>query len=156
MWEISNSSQILNFVYSIALGMIFGILYDFLRAFRLIKNHSEIIVFTEDIIYFLLLSISTFVFLITATNGQIRAYILFGIIIGFLIYYFTLSRLIIKILFLLFKTLMIGFSVFLKGFYLIFNKIDTLFISFLKNTLKCFKKLLKMIVGLLYTYRKSG
>ena len=156
MWEISNSSQALNFLYSIILGLIFASAYDFFRSLRIVKSHTAIMVFFEDVIYFSVLSMVTFVFLLSVTNGEVRGYVLFGIIIGFLFFIFTVSKYYIIALTFLLKVFFKAINLFLKGFYVIFGKIDCVLSVFLINTLKYSKKCLKKLIGLLYTNSKSN
>ncbi len=155
MWEISNTSQAVNILYSVVLGIIFGLIYDFFRSLRKCKPHTILSVFIEDILYFLVLSVITFIFLLAITNGQVRAYALIGILLGFLLFIFTLSKYYIIALCFILEQFFKLQSLILRGFYLIIGKIDYFIIAFLKNTLKCFKKGLKKLICLLYTNRKS-
>lgn len=154
MWEISNLSQITGFIFSCVLGVVFCLLYDLFRAFRLVKAHKTIFVFLEDILYFSLASVITFLFLLSITNGEIRGYILFGIALGFFAANFAVSRFFLAVttkLFCLFKRAFKGFS---SSFYWLFEKIDCYSQKIFKNTFKCLKKGLKITKGLLYTNKK--
>ncbi len=153
MWEISNATQVMNFLYSIALGVIFAIIYDIFRSIRVVKVHSAIMVFLEDIFYFSIISTATFIFLLAVTYGEIRAFVIIGIGIGFLLFFLTLSRYFLKILTYIFNSISSLFKFFIAGFYYIFEKIDYFISSFLKNTLKYCKKVLKIVRDLLYTNR---
>ncbi len=154
MWEINNNLQLLSFLYSCVLGFIFEIFYDLFRALRIVKPHNNLAVFFEDIIFFLIIAIASFIFLLSVTNGEIRAYIILGIIIGFMLFYRFVSRWFLKFLNLLFCGLFKLTSWFSKGFYWLFSKIDKIISEFLKNTLKILKKVLKNNRELLYTNRK--
>ncbi len=156
MWEISNTSQAVNFLYSVVLGVLFAFVYDFFRSLRKCKPHTILSVFMEDISYFFILSVITFVFLLALTNGQVRAYILIGILLGFLLFIFTLSKYYIIAMSFLLKLFFHLLNLISKGFYLIIGKMDCFIIGFLKNTSKCLKKGLKKLMGLLYTNRKSN
>ncbi len=154
MWEIHNNLQLLGFLYSLVLGMIYSVFYDLFRTIRILKHHKNLTVFFEDIFYFLLLCVATFLFLLSITNGEIRAYILFGIALGFLIFNRLFSKLFVKVFFKVLKFFFSGIRAVSKGFYLIFEKIDRLFLKIFKNSLNFFKKGLKTTKGLLYTNRK--
>ena len=143
MWEISNQSQITNFIFAIVLGVFFAVFYDLFRAIRIIKFHSSIAVFFEDIAYFSIISLFTFIFFLSATAGEIRGYILIGIFLGFILFYLTISKYYLKALCIIFRLLFRVNSAILKYFYLIFEKIDNLITGFFINALNCFKKLLK-------------
>lgn len=154
MWEISNNSQLAGFGLSIIFGMMYSALYDIFRAIRFRKNPHTIIVVIEDIIYFAIIAVITFLFLLSVTYGEVRFYVLLGIVLGFIIFRTTISRFYLKIVIYLLKGVYLLFDYFSKGFYYFFDKIDIIFDSFFKNTLKCFKKVLKKGKGLLYTNRK--
>lgn len=148
MWEISNKLQIFGFLYSIALGMIFSAFYDVLRAFRAVKRSKAVLVFTQDIFYFIIISFISFIFFLAITNGEIRAYILFGMILGFTLFNLLLSRYLLKVLTAIFKALRLVFRRINKAFYWIFERID-------RGLIKIFKKGLKIAKGLLYTIKKA-
>ncbi|MBQ9919839.1 MAG: spore cortex biosynthesis protein YabQ [Clostridia bacterium] len=155
MWEISNTSQAVSFLYSIILGIIYALFYDFFRAVRIVKHHTAFSVFLQDLFYFFITAIVTFIYLLALTNGEIRAYVLVGILIGFLLFIFTISKYYIIALTFVLKLIFKFINLILKGFYIIIGKLDYLITIFLKNTLKCFKKGLKRLITLLYTNRKS-
>ncbi|MBQ4120173.1 MAG: spore cortex biosynthesis protein YabQ [Clostridia bacterium] len=156
MWEINNTSQAISFLYSIILGILFAIIYDFFRSLRKCKQHTILLVFIEDILYFLILAVITFIFLLALTNGQVRAYILIGILLGFLLFVLTLSKYYIIVMCFLLKLFFKLLDLISKGFYIIIGKMDCFITDFFKNTLKCLKKGLKKLVCLLYTNKKSN
>lgn len=156
MWEIHNNLQIFGFLYSCVLGIIFCVFYDVIRTIRIIKKHNNLTVFFEDIIFFLTVSVTTFIFLLSITNGEIRAYILFGIIIGFTLFNRIFSKCLIKYTKVIFKLIFKGISYISKCFYWFFGKID-MFISIIsENSLKIFKKGLKITNSLLYTNKNNA
>lgn len=103
MYIDNTSLQLQVFLCSLGLGFIFGLVYDFFRAFRIliIKNNKYIP--AQDIAYFFICSIITFVFLLVINNGILRLNILIAFLSGFAIYYFTISRFIINLLIISFK-----------------------------------------------------
>ena len=151
MWEINSALQILFFGYSLCLGVIFCIFYDIFRALRKVTKINDFSVFLQDIFYFVIIAFITFVFLIATTNGEIRGYIIFGIVIGFLVCFCTISKFFIKLLNLIFKGLFTVFRKINTIYNCIFSKTERFFIkifNLIKNTCK---KLLKKVKGLLYT-----
>lgn len=98
MWEIDNSFQLFSFLVSIAIGIAYCLIYDILRAYRKSKAVDDLTVFFQDLIYFVVISIATFVLFMALSNGEIRAYILIGLLLGFLLCFFTLSRLFVWLL----------------------------------------------------------
>lgn len=98
MWEISSYSQWMFFLYSLILGFIISLFYDVLRIDRAIFKRSNLTVFFEDILFWIITAFSVYSFLIIFSNGQIRAFILFGISLGFIICRFTISKLIFLVI----------------------------------------------------------
>ncbi|MBE6779582.1 MAG: hypothetical protein E7545_01250 [Ruminococcaceae bacterium] len=103
MWEIDNSFQLFSFLVSICAGIIYCLIYDFLRAFRKIKAVDDLTVFFQDLIYFAVIGVATFVLFMALSNGEIRGYILIGIFMGFILCFCTLSRFFVWLLCKLFK-----------------------------------------------------
>ncbi len=98
MWEIDNSFQAISFLYSLIFGIGYCLFYDIFRAFRKHRRPSGLEVFFEDILYFLVIAFTTFLLMISLSDGEIRAYIIIGITLGFVICHLTVSRLFLKIL----------------------------------------------------------
>ena len=154
MWEISNSSQLEGFLLSMILGAFFGVFYDIFRASRMVKQASYVVVFIQDIIYFLIISFITFLFFLSITYGQIRFYILLGILLGFLLYLFTISPLFLKLISFVFKTIFTVIRLIIDKFYKLFDFLEENIKKFLIKFLNCSKKTLKMVSGLLYTNKR--
>lgn len=76
----------------VLLGLSFGILYDVFRFFRFIFTSSKI-QFVIDFLYFVVISITYFIFLLAYNNGQVRAYYFTLSLLGFFFYIFTVFRL---------------------------------------------------------------
>ena len=151
MWEINNTAQIFAFLYSLCLGCIFCLFYDFFRAFRFAVKLSDFSIFLSDIFYFLTISFVTFIFLLGVTNGELRGFVFFGVLLGFLICYFTVSRFFIRFLKFIIKNsvkIFNKFNLVLNNFFSKADNFITKNLIFIKNT---FKKGLKKVKGLLYT-----
>lgn len=131
MWEITVKSQLISFLCGILVGIFLSLYFDFFRTLRRSFKHKKITVFIEDILFFLVATFITFLLLMARCNGEVRAYVIVSIILGFFIYRITLSRLLLPI------------AVFiLKLFIKILNKIGS-FIA--KNVLLIIKKLKKLL-----------
>ena len=140
MWEIDIKLQLINLLYSAVLGGFYCLLYDIFRAIRMTVKCSDIAVFIQDILYWSILAPITFCYLMIATNGQIRGYIILGIIIGFIFVRYTVSFILIKIYSLILKGLIWLFSVFTRIKSAVFNRILQIFDDFTKFIKKIFKK----------------
>ena len=92
----SIASQVMVFVYSLALGVLLGVTYDVFRIIRMIINSKNIAVFIQDVLYFIISGVITFLFVLGVNSGNSRFYILAGEGIGWIIYHVTLGEIIYK------------------------------------------------------------
>jgi len=91
------SEQLKVFLYSFGLGFLLGILYDVFRILRMIFSFGKIMTFIQDFLYVVICAFLTFGFALVLNDGKIMFYIFFGECIGWLIYYFSLGSLALKI-----------------------------------------------------------
>lgn len=164
MWEISVNGQITAVFYSLVLGAALAVFYDIIRALRKSGLDSFIAVFICDVLFFAVSAVTVFIFLVGATNGEIRGYVIFSCAAGFIIYRLTVSK---AVFYLFYKSLC--FVSFLA------RRISSLFFGlfqickipfgFVGKRLKraaerifaALKKLLKNMYGMLYTVKdKKG
>lgn len=94
--EIINEVDI--FFRAIILGALFALIYDFIRIIRRIVFKSFIIMGLEDILYWLIMSVMTCVFLYKVNGGVIRLYIITGIVAGMILYELSIGRFAVKYL----------------------------------------------------------
>lgn len=86
------------FAYAVGFGFLIGILYDVFRTLRLLFGGSQKKAFLiSDILYALVAAFLTFLFALTLLNGSIRAYVLFGELMGFLIYYVSFGAFVVRL-----------------------------------------------------------
>ena len=105
--EIYIEKQLLNIVYSLFLGLIFGFIYDIIRIMHILFGISSytgenegmkrglvpfFVFFILDAVYMVFVTLTYSVFLYGANSGSNRAYIFISVCIGFALYYFTLGR----------------------------------------------------------------
>lgn len=150
MWEIDNLSQLLGFLYSVVLGIIFCLIYDVLRAFRAEIKFGTAAVFAADILYSVFCAVTCFCFLLSVTGGEIRAFVFAGAAVGFTASRLTVSRVFIFVLRRTLRAALFLFNrislVLGRFFTLISAKFDFLrkkakkICLFLRNTLKKYLK----------------
>lgn len=145
MWEISNLSQLTGFAYSALFGCIFCLAYDILRASRTVVKPGVWAVFTEDIIYALICAPVAFCLLLAVTGGELRIFVFFGLLCGFVLFRLTLSR-----FFLFVFEKAFAFSVF------IISKIKALFNLICLKTDKLFTVIRKKIACLTPKSKKKA
>ncbi len=143
MWEISVNDQILTFLYSLVLGVLLCVFYDILRAIRKTGSSSYFSVLAGDIIFWIVNSFVTFIFLLSRTNGEIRGYVLVSMLLGFIVCRLTFSKLIFSVL-----VAVIGFvrrilSTIIGAINGFTDKTATVITKFTEKIIKIIKKLLK-------------
>lgn len=82
---------------SILVGTVLFLAYDVLRIFRRMVPHGNLWIGIEDFLYWLFCTAAVFVLLYRENDGMVRGFAFGGIVIGMLLYYVTLSRLLIRV-----------------------------------------------------------
>lgn len=90
-------SEVSKFLFFILVGSMIGITFDIFRIIRKCFKTSDLITYIHDILFLLISAeiLLTSIFIIN--NGELRGYILIGIIIGLILYFILLSKHIINI-----------------------------------------------------------
>lgn len=83
--------QISVVAYSVVLGAILGIIYDIFRTIRLFIDPKNLGMFIQDVIYFLLSGLITFLFVLIFNFGESRFYILAGEAVGWCAYHISVG-----------------------------------------------------------------
>lgn len=78
-------------------GLIIGLFFDFFRILRKSFKTKNYITYIEDFIFWILTGISIIFFMYNFSDGNLRVYILLGIILGFALYILLFSKIIINI-----------------------------------------------------------
>lgn len=158
MWEIDIANQAATFGLSICLGGLFCALYDIIRTMRKVCLNSFLAVFFTDIVLWIIYAFLTFIFLISRTNGEVRAYVLIGELAGFVLYRISLSRLLFPPFVWIVLKVVNLYATFTRYTARLYIRIETFILKFLHTTVvflqsgvKSAKKLLKKGCGLLYT-----
>lgn len=154
MWEINVGDQSLTLLYSFALGALLCVCYDFIRAMRKNGLNSFAAVFFTDIVFWIISGFVTFIFLMSRTNGEIRAYVLVSELLGFVLFRITLSRfLLFAFAFAIGKVVAVYAKI--SGlFYSVFEKTESALLKILKSLLKKSKIKLKSVKKLLKNRHK--
>ncbi len=155
MGEIDLEYQALTFLLSCLLGVVFCMIYDFIRVFH---NHSPkngFLIFAVDVLYFIVLAVITYLFLLLRCLGNIRIFVFIGEAIGFMVfrkylsnYLLKFAELILKIINKIYIAIKIPLCSIFGLFYKLFGKI----LKIIKNIAKWIKKHLKPICEVLYNF----
>lgn len=96
MTLISAVPPVIQFLQSLLLGTLLSLLYDAFYTIRgLFPAQAQPHVIL-DILYFLLFGVLLFNYLLMESAGRLRYFIILGVIIGWLLYHNTVSRLVIR------------------------------------------------------------
>ena len=145
MWEINTANQTVTFILSLCIGVLFCVLYDILRAVRKVCLNSFWSVFFTDILLWIFYALTTFLFLMSRTNGEIRGYVLAGELLGFVLFRLTLSRLLFAALaFIVTKLAELNKKV-SRIFAKLYAGFDMLLLKIQQYISKCFKSVKKLL-----------
>ena len=79
-------------------GVLAGFIFDIFRVKRKLVKTSDIVVYIEDILYWLIISIVLFVLMYYSKESELRGYILLGLFIGIIMYMCILSKYVLMFL----------------------------------------------------------
>ncbi|MBQ4347509.1 MAG: spore cortex biosynthesis protein YabQ [Firmicutes bacterium] len=94
---VSFSGQAFIFILAVVLGFALGFLYDIIRISRIALPCPFLLRIFTDGLYWMAAIYLSFSFMESEANGDIRFFILLGLFLGMIIYYNTLSILILKL-----------------------------------------------------------
>ena len=90
-------SQIGIFLIYFLAGLLICLLYDMFRAVRKTIKTSDFMTYIEDIIFWILVIIFLIYLIFILSSGELRFFMFIAICIGGVVYYFALSKYIMKI-----------------------------------------------------------
>lgn len=89
--EFSLADQTVYFLFSLLFGVILSALYDMIVVLRLLGFTKLWQTITFDVLYMFLCAVLTVLFAMPFNKGEVRYFVLFGEIIGFLVHRYTLG-----------------------------------------------------------------
>ena len=90
------SNQVYVFLWSILVGGVLALVFDFFRLLRRKGNTKNYIVYLEDILYWIIVAIIIVASAFITNDGELRGYMFIGYIIGAIFYLILFSNLILK------------------------------------------------------------
>lgn len=102
------------FLRSCLLGACLAGIYDLLRIFRYTFKCHTLVVFLQDIMYFVLATLVTFCFVLAWNDGIVRVYLLAGELAGAVVYFLTISRIVMRLSKLIIKIIKKPFQFIIK------------------------------------------
>ena len=112
-------------------GILVGLLFDIFRVFRKSFKTSDFITIVEDVVFFILSSLLIIYTVFKFNNGELRSFVLMGIISGITIYLKVFSKTFIKVNVNIIESL---------------KKIMKATFSIIIYPIKCLSKILKKII----------
>ncbi len=82
------------FGLAIIVGAVLGAVYDILRVLRITIPHKFWAVFVEDFLFVIFSGFVWFCFSVELLEGELRLYVIVGMLAGFAVYLLTLGRII--------------------------------------------------------------
>ena len=92
-------------------GMIIAFIYDVFRIRRKAIKTSNLIVYFEDFVYWILVALVLFAVVYISNDGELRGYLLIGAFIGIILYSLLLSKIIMTIFLFIIKIVYKFFSI---------------------------------------------
>lgn len=89
-------NQVTVFLWTIMIGAILGFVFDFFRILRRKGNTKDIMVYLQDVVFWLIVTIVIIVSTFLINDGELRGYMLFGYILGAVFYILLFSNFIRK------------------------------------------------------------
>ena len=133
----ANAEQLRDMFLCGGMGFLLGAYYDVFRLLRLWLPSSVAVVFVQDGVYCISSAVAVFLFSLAVTDGELRVYLLVGLVIGFFAYCRTIGRVTARF-FHRVRRLTVNFFVLLR------KKRRFLFLG-LKNRIKNRKKIKKAL-----------
>jgi len=115
-------NQLFSFFIYVIVGILLGFIFDIFRAFRKSVKNTNLATNIEDILFVIISFIIIAMVVQIVSKGELRFYILLGIILGILIYFLSVSKYIIT-----------GETWILKNIIKILKSIYIFFIKFFKK-----------------------
>ena len=116
--------QTLNFIITIGIGFLVGIIFDIYRVVRSIWQPKKLGTFIGDIFFWILITFLVFTLLLMGNWGEVRIYVFLGLTLGFTMYikYFSLKgqKFISKFFYLVYKILRLVWKVITWPFKVLF------------------------------------
>lgn len=136
-------TQVQAFLLSLGIGIVIGILYDLFRILRLCFTDWKPVVLIQDLLFWSVSAVLSFLFVFVVNNGEFRGFLAFGELVGFALYYFTLGALVYKISGWLVHGIKKIFGWFVKGLLFPFRKIYLVLSPKVRKMCKSTKKNVK-------------
>ncbi|WP_432404963.1 spore cortex biosynthesis protein YabQ [Wukongibacter sp. M2B1] len=118
-------------------GVVIGFMYDIYKIYRAILKPNRFIAIIQDILFWIVISGVAVYVLVYSNDGQLRGYSLLGFMVGALIYNLLLSRIVVKAITIVLKTIK-------EAMYYTYNKMRVTFTRYIKFLIYPWRKVCKI------------
>ncbi|MDF2877220.1 MAG: Spore cortex biosynthesis protein YabQ-like protein [Clostridia bacterium] len=108
------NDQALLFITCIEIGVIIGMFFDIIRILRKLIKHPDFLVQIEDALYWVICALIGFYMLYVNNYGAIRPFVFIGILLGAILYFASFSIVFMKIATLVIKYIKVFISYVIK------------------------------------------
>jgi len=119
--KMAIGESLFTFACIVGIGLLGGMLYDFYRAYGRVLYIKRRAVFIGDLLFWLLFTAAALILLLLANQGEMRFYVILGLILGILFYSKFLSRFFCSLFCRMFKLPVSCMRYFVKTFKQIFK-----------------------------------
>lgn len=147
---LSMNYQGIVFLISLLTGLIGGGIYGLICIFRKYVSHNIIGIYIEDLIFWIVYGICAFLTMLYYNNGEIRPFVILGILLGLILYGIFMHKIILVLLSPVIKVLRLFAEIISTPFRIVLfpvKKILIIFKKHLKNTVK-YEKINKLLLKL--------
>lgn len=92
------ANQVFVFFWSIVIGAILALIFDFFRISRRKGNTKNWVVYVEDVFYWIIVAVMIIASAFITNDGELRGYMFIGYGIGAIFYLILFSKILIKII----------------------------------------------------------
>lgn len=128
-------------------GVVIGFMYDIYKIYRTILKPKKFVAMIQDLLFWIVISGVAIYVLVYSNDGQLRGYSLLGFMVGALIYNLLLSRIVVKTINIILKTIR---DIVLH----VYNKIRSTFIRYIKLLIYPWKKFCKTLEPIIIKIRR--
>lgn len=90
-------NEVYVFLWSILVGTVLALIFDFFRLMRRKGKTRNLVVYIQDIIYWLIVAVIIIISAFVTNDGELRGFMFVGYIIGAIFYLFLFSKFFLKI-----------------------------------------------------------
>lgn len=130
---INISSEVYLFLHALIYGLLTGTIYDLFKIKRMVFKSNKMIVLIDDVLFWTIMGIIFIFATHSVYNGELRFYLLVGLVLGIVLYTFILSETIVKFGIHLAKIIIIPFRFIFKNFSKLKRKCDIVYRRNLKQ-----------------------